>query len=151
MIQLAILFGEGDGGLLFLMIFFGVLAIFFIGVIIGQLYEIAGSKEQRLNNIGMLAGYLFTGFCLGYGFLINYHLLYNPIYVEGTIIGKCPKAKIEFEYYLDGVRYTNCSSYNNKHKIKIPGGKFIVRVSDFDLSGGRIEFDQPITADSRKN
>lgn len=151
MIQLAILLGEGDGGLRFFMIFFGVLAIFFIGAIYSQLREIVMSKKNRLNNIGYLAAYLFAGFYFGNGFLINYNLLYHPIYVEGTIIGKCPKAKVEFEYYLDGVRYTNCTSYNNKHKIKIPGGKFIVRVSNFDLSRGRIEFDQPITADSRKN
>ncbi|MFN7495476.1 MAG: hypothetical protein ACK5RG_21330 [Cyclobacteriaceae bacterium] len=149
MIQLDILPGDSDGGLLFSMIFFGVLAIFFIILIFNTLKEIAVRKEQRLNNIGYLAGYLFTGFCLGYGFLINYHLLYHPIYAEGTIIGKCPKAKIEFEYYMDGVRYTNCSSYKSKHKIKIPGGKFIVRVSSFDLSGGRIDFEQPITADSK--
>ena len=61
------------------------------------------------------------------------------------------KKAIEFEYYIDGKRYTNCNSYKHLNTIKVPQGRFNVRVSDFEPSSGRIDFTKPLTLDSKSD
>lgn len=84
----------------------------------------------------------------------EYNLLYNSIWVEGTIVGRCTGTHghqdYEFEYYIDGKRYTNCNSSGNYDNIQVPGGKYKVRVSKAAPDVGRIDFGQPIAVDTLK-
>jgi hypothetical protein len=111
--------------------------------------------QERTKTILLIPVGLFFC-CIGvYIILLEYNLLNNCVYVEGTTIEYCSSGKsgkgIEFEYYLNGKRYTNCNTYNPINAIKVPGGKFKVRVSEFDPEIGRIDFEQPLTNDSKTN
>jgi hypothetical protein len=83
-----------------------------------------------------------------YVFLLEYNLLTNCVYVEGITIDYCNSGKsgkgVEFEYYVSGKKYSNCNKPGNISAIKVPGGKFKVRVSEFEPSVGRIDFERPL-------
>lgn len=70
------------------------------------------------------------------------------IYVEGLIIDYCRPSRsaggsgVEFEYFIDGVRYTNCN--HNEDQAHEIGQKFYVRVSVDYPTTGRIDFERPI-------
>jgi hypothetical protein len=149
MIQISILLTASNSGLIAGMIFCGVMFVILIFGVIHFVKAIILNTEEKLKNLGYLVLVVCSMAFMGHGFLLEYNLLENPIYVEGTTIGTCPKSGIEFEYYLNNERYTNCNSYKDREKIKIPGGKFKVRVSNYDPSIGRIDFDQPTTTDSK--
>lgn len=110
---------------------------------------------ERTKNIVLIpVGLLFC--CIGvYIILLEYNLLNNYVYVEGKTVEYCNSGKwgkgIEYEYYLNGKRYTKCDAYNPINAIKVPGGRFKVRVSEFDPEIGRIDFEKPWTNDSRTN
>lgn len=135
---------------------FGLIMMFLFGGIVVKLILNAGQstdrKEMKKNTPQMVFGTLFFGVGC-YIVLLEYNLMTNSTYVEGTTIEFCRAGKggkgIEFEYYLDGHRYTNCNTYKDLNQIKVPGGKFKVRVSEFAPSIGRIDFRRPLSKDSK--
>ena len=99
---------------------------------------------------------VFTAFVgIGvYFFFLEYNLYNNSVYVEGTTTqycyaGKNGKKGIEFTYQFRGKTYTNCNSYNPIDKILVPGGKFKVRVSEYEPSIGRMDFERPLNEESK--
>jgi|GEM_PF-1018732 hypothetical protein len=79
-------------------------------------------------------------------FLIEAALLKRPVYATGTTIGYCnvfaEGEGIEFEYTVHGVNYHNCSTFHPlpKDKIKVPGGKYMVRTTSDYPDQGRMNF-----------
>lgn len=73
-------------------------------------------------------------------------LLKSPVYVPGTTLGYCSvfaEGKgIQFEYVLDGKRFLRCNTFHPipKDSIKVPGGKYLVRVSKKFPDQGRMDF-----------
>ena len=145
----SILLTASNGGLLIGVIFYAILFLVFVGMAIHFIRAYFSSTDKKLESIGYLALALTLSGLVGHGLLNEYNLLSNSVYVEGTTIGRCRKGRIEFEYYLNDKRYTNCNSFAHPEQIKIPCGKFSVRVANYDPSTGRIDFDKPLTADSR--
>jgi hypothetical protein len=152
-----ILLTATNGGLKAGMIFGIIMAIIFGFASIVMFFEMKSQKtrKQILGKLPyVLIGLLFCGVGI-YIYLLEYNILTNYQYVEGTTIGYCNPGEsgrgIEFEYILNGQRYTNCNTYNAINKIKVPGGKFKVRVSEFAPSIGRIDFDKPITIENKIN
>lgn len=84
--------------------------------------------------------------------LIN--LLLNYDFVEGTTIEYCSTRHggqgVVYEYCIGGEKYNRCESYAYTNTIKVPGGKFKVRVSKFNLEYAVIYYDNPITKESYK-
>lgn len=151
-----ILLTANDSGLIGGMIF-GI--IFFLIASFGSVVLI--TEFVRKKNLENRAKYFFaipfilflTGVSV-YLTLLEYNLRYHCHYVDGTTINYCKSSKnktgIEFEYYINGKRYTNCNRHNPLPEIKVPGGKFKVRVTKFAPDVGRIDFEQPLTSDSRR-
>ncbi len=140
-------------GMIFGVIFFFAFAIMTIKGIVETVKQ--KEKKEKLESLP----YIFVGIALcGVGIYITrleYNILNNYEYVDGVTIDYCetgdpPHKAIEFEYTFNGKRYTNCNSYSPIKAIKVPGGRFKVRVSDFAPSIGRIDFDKPLTTDSKK-
>lgn len=67
-------------------------------------------------------------------------------YVPGITIGYCTKFAlgegIEFEYEVNGKKYSNCNTFHpiSKDSIIVPGGKYSVRCSDKYPDEGRMNF-----------
>ena len=78
----------------------------------------------------------------------EYNLLYNYTWVDGKILGSCVSKgnhrAYEFEYYVDGKRYTNCNGSGEAESVKCPGGIYKVRVSKKVPDIGRIDFEQEV-------
>lgn len=80
---------------------------------------------------------------------IEGNLLNHAEYVTGITKGFCQEfakgAAIEFEYELDGTKYTNCNTYLPvpKDKITVPGGKYMVRATKKYPGKGRMDFNKP--------
>lgn len=152
-----IILTASNGGLIGGLIFGCIILLLFGVMTINMIIEaIKPTKPQeRTKTIFTILLGLFPC-CVGvYIILLEYNLLNNYVYVEGTTIEYCDSGKsgkgIEFEYYLNGKRYTNCNTYDPINAIKVPGGKFKVRVSEFSPKIGRIDFEQPCTNDSKTN
>ena len=139
-------------------VIFGCIFLLLSGVMTVKMI-IAAPKQKKAQGrtkaiLQIMIGLFFC--CVGvYTIILEYNLLNNYVYVDGTTLEYCNSGKsekgIEFEYYLNGKRYTNCNTHNPINAIKVPGGKFKVRVSEFNPEIGRIDFDQPLTKDSRTN
>ena len=104
--------------------------------------------DFRLNYIvGSILGIVLSCYVVKLPYT-EYNLRYNYIWVDGTVIGRCTGTNgyldYEFEYYIGNKRYTNCNSSDDKTKIKVPGGRYKVRVSKAVPDIGRIDFKQPI-------
>jgi hypothetical protein len=137
-------------GIIFGFIFFSLFATATIMLII----EAINPKKPEEKTKTLLS-ILFCLFFAGVGvyiMLLEYNLLQNYTYVEGTTLEYCNSGKsgrgIEFEYYFEGKRYTNCNSHNPLEDIKVAGGKFKVRVSKFEPDIRRIDFAQPLSGSS---
>ena len=109
--------------------------------------------DKRLNYIiGSILAIIISCYVVSLPYT-EYNLLNNYIWVEGTVIGRCTGTKghldYEFEYYIDNQRYTNCNSSGNVDNIQVPGGRYKVRVSKKVPDIGRIDFEQPITLQTK--
>jgi hypothetical protein len=136
-------------------IIFGI--CFFVGfatVTTKLIIEVIKPKkpEQRIKALLSIPFGLFFSLVGIYIVILEYNILRNFTYVEGTTLHYCRSGKsgqgIEFEYHLNGKRFTNCNTHNPLQEIKVPGGKFKVRVSKFAPDIGRIDFEQPLTSNS---
>lgn len=126
---------------------------FFIVVVLGTIGAIAiaikpKENDKRINYIlGSILGIIISC-CLVRLPYTEYNLLKNYTWVNGTVIGRCTGTHghkdYEFEYYLDGTRFTNCNSSGNVKNIEVPGGHYKVRVSKKIPTIGRIDFNQPV-------
>jgi hypothetical protein len=127
---------------------FGILLIL-IGVVIffSQLVGLIKSetKEKKETIPYIIAGIGIIGFGV-YFYDIEHNLRTESIYVSGVTIGFCHQGEngrgIEFEYYVNGVRYTNCNHY--KRDVQVPGGKYLVRVSFKHPDIGRIDYEKKV-------
>ena len=119
-----------------------------------SLIRFLNRKERKTKfDFKIIINLFFCGVGI-YIMLLEYNILYKYEYVEGITIDYCKpssrsKKGIEFRYYFNGKEYKNCNSYENKNKIKVPGGKFKVRVSEFAPKFGRIDFNKPLFIDNR--
>jgi hypothetical protein len=129
------------------------------GVFLGILFSIAGlwfaisftrnaihppaNKARRKYIVGALVS-MFALCFIVYIPYREYHLLTDYVWVNGKVIGRCKGRgsliHYEFEYYLDGKRYTECSNSGGVQNIKSPGGIYRVRVSRAVPASGRIDF-----------
>ena len=140
------------GGMIFGIVFFLITSFGSVVLII----EFVRKKnlENRAKYFFAIPFILFLTGVSVYLTLLEYNLRYHYSYVEGTTIKYCKATRkrtgIEFEYYINGKRYTNCNRHNPLPEIKVPGGKFKVRVTKYAPDVGRIDFDQPLTSDSRR-
>jgi hypothetical protein len=99
---------------------------------------------------------IFTGLFslfVFYGIVTQSLLIFYAINVEGRTVNKCKSGKfgrgVEFEYYINGKRYINCNTIPSNWQIKIPDGLFQVRVSELNPQEGRLDFEAPLTTESR--
>jgi hypothetical protein len=139
-----------DGGLmmgLFLGIVFCIVVIW--GTVSAIKFAINPQENQSRRNyiIGSIFGVVIFYFVAQLPYT-EYNLLYNYIWVEGKLIDKCQSKgsgqSYEFEYYVDGKRYSNCNSSGNAKGIKYPNGIYKVRVSRAMPSVGRIDYEQEV-------
>ena len=144
--------GEMIFGLIFIL-FFGTMAVFSLIAILNP-----DESQPRIKMVLVLLFNLFLVYIGIYFFLLGYNLQNNYVYVDGTTIDYCHSGKygssnnaIEFEYYLNGTRYTNCNSYADISRIKVPDGEFKVKVTPYKPDVGRIDFEKPLTDDSIRN
>lgn len=135
-------------------IVFGIFLIVF-GVIISiRLLIKIINKQNSTNKTDRIIGVILGSIMIvsgAYISLLEYNLLTNYKYVEGTIYQYCDpnnysNKKVKFEYFFEGKKYSNCNKYppELENKIKVPGGKYQVRVSSFKPDGGRMDFEKPI-------
>jgi hypothetical protein len=139
-----------DSGLL-MGLFLGL--VFCIAVIWGIVYAVNfaintnDNKLKRNYTIGSVFG-LVVLVLVAHIPYTEYNLLTNYIWVDGTLVGKCylkgAGKAYEFEYYVDGKRYTNCNSIGDAAGINFPNGVYKVRVSRAAPSIGRIDFGQKV-------
>jgi hypothetical protein len=139
-----------DNGLmmgLFIGIIFCIITIW--GIISTVKIAIKPKENQNRRNyiIGSILGIVVFYFIAQIPFT-EYNLLYNYIWVDGKLINKCYSKgsgqSYEFEYYVDGKRYTNCNNSGNVKGIKFPNGQYKVRVSRAMPGIGRIDYEQEI-------
>jgi hypothetical protein len=140
-------------GMIFGIIFFIIFTIITIKRIIILIKQ--KDKNETIDNLFYIV--LGIAFCHvgAYITLLEYNILTNYENVDGITIGYCelgdpPSKAIKFEYIFNGQSYTNCNSCDQIDAIEVPGGKFKVRVSDFEPSYGRMDFDKPLTLDSKE-
>ena len=133
-----------------------LLGIFFCIIIIWGIFNavkiaIHPRENQIRRNyiIGSIVGIVVLYF-VAYTSYTEYNLLYNYIWVNGKLIDRCygkgagPGPSYEFEYYVDGKRYTNCNSAGDMKGIKFPNGICKVRVSRAMPSIGQIDYEQEV-------
>ena len=145
-----IILDAGDDGLLAGEIFGLVFMIMFGASSVYGIYYLFKAKtiKEKLKSIFVIVvGITFAA--LGFrAFDIEHNLLTNSRYVEGTSIGYCKSGKssvtrqIEFEYFLNGIRYTSCQY--GKEGVNVPGDKFWIRVSDEHPDIGRVDYEKPV-------
>jgi hypothetical protein len=140
-----------DGGImtgLFLGIIFCLCVIWAIVSAIKIAIHPQENQNRRNYIIGAFFGLVVLYF-VAYIPYTEYNLLTNYIWVNGKLIDKCNSKgagpSYEFEYYLDGKRYTNCNSAGNIKGIKFPNGIYEVRVSRAMPSIGRIDYEKEVT------
>jgi len=81
---------------------------------------------------------------------VEIRLLLAPTYTTGATSGFCQafaRGKgIEFQYEVDGVTYTNCSTFHplTVDEIKVPQGHYRVRYSERYPAKGRMDFGEPL-------
>lgn len=144
---------------LLLGVFFGVVFLIAFGIAtVKAIINLVEDKvkENKVDNVAYVVVGLFL-FGVGcYIVSLEFNLLYNYKYIEGTTVQYCVTGEegvksIEFEYQYLGKNYVNCNPYNPIENIVVPEGKFEVRISDFNPSIGRMDFDKPLTANSRND
>lgn len=140
-----------DGGLMIGLLLGLIFCTIPIWVIIKTAKIAINPKEgqsRRKNVIGSILGLIVLYFVAHVPYT-EYNLLYNYVWVEGKLIDRCTSKgsgpSYEFEYYLDGKRYTNCNSSGGKKDVKFPGGVYRVRVSRAMPAIGRIDYEQAVT------
>ena len=97
---------------------FGILFAI-IGAIISFIFIFNIIKSRTTNDRLRTILYLIAGLGMTavgiYFYDIEHHLRTESIYVNGITIGFCHRGEngrgVEFEYYVNGVRYTNCNNY----------------------------------------
>jgi hypothetical protein len=128
--------------------FFGILLMLTgAAVFFSQFVSLIKSETKEKKEV---IPYIIAGIgIIGLGFYfydIEHNLRTESIYVNGVTIGFCSRGEngrgIEFEYYVNGIRYTNCNSY--KRDVLVPGGKYLVRVSFKHPDIGRIDYEQKV-------
>jgi hypothetical protein len=127
---------------------FGILLILtgvaiFFGQIVNFIRSDTKEKKETIPYISAGAGIIGLGV---YFYDIEHNLRTESVYVNGVTIGFCNRGEngrgIEFEYYVNGVRYTNCNSYSRD--VLVPGGKYLVRVSSKHPDIGRIDYEKRV-------
>jgi hypothetical protein len=133
----------------------------FIGELFGVLLAAAGvfvsltfffriinariSKEKLEIIPYLVVGFLIISMGI-YIYDIDHELRTESIYVTGVTIGFCRMGEngrgIEFVYYVNGIRYTNCNGY--RKNVLVPGGKYLVRVSTKHPDVGHIDYEKRV-------
>lgn len=129
-----------------------ILLLIISGGIIFNIYRIVRfvSIRKRAINIAILCILCIALALVIRVYCVEYALLKNPVYVIGTTIGTCnvfaEGRGVEFEYELNGKKYRNCNTFHPVpiDSIKIPGGKYKVRVSNKFPGKGRIDFNKEV-------
>ena len=139
-----------DGGLM-MGLFLGIIFCTIVIWAIVNAIKTAINPQKDQNRYSYIIGAVFG--CVILYFVAHlpyneYNLLYNYIWVDGKLIDECYTKgggqSFEFEYYVDGKRYTNCNSAGNTKGIKFPGGIYKVRVSRSAPDIGRIDYEQAV-------
>lgn len=110
-----------------------------------QFIKSKGTKK-RLGEVPFVL--MGIGICaMGFYFYdVEHKLRTKGFLVKGVTIGYCDYSKrvkgIEFEYYVDGVRYTDCANYEKQ--VLVPGGKYAVVVSADHPDIGRIDYNRAL-------
>lgn len=82
-------------------------------------------------------------------------LLASDKYVPGTTVGFCSEfalgAGVEFDYVVNGVKYTNCNTFHPipMDSIIVPDGKYLVRYTEKYPDRGRIDLRKPVIIKER--
>jgi hypothetical protein len=108
------------------------------------------TQEQTLDKVGYIIGSIIALVLSFYVVKLpytEYNLLYNSVWVDGEIVRRCKLGKggrgYEFQYYIDGKRYSNCNGTGSYENIKL-ANKYKVRVSKEVPEIGRIDFGRPV-------
>lgn len=110
-----------------------------------RLFRNVSIKEKLLNGILFFALSVIFIFVFKQ-YRIEAALLKASVYVPGTTIGYCSVfgegEGIQFEYELDGRKFLNCNTFHpiQKDSIKVPGGRYLVRVTKKFPEEGRMDF-----------
>jgi len=121
------------------------------GVVYNLISLIKGGRKIRMviNSILILI-FLTTSFFVIREFFYEGVLLSNYQYVPGTTLDYCDVTTlgkgISFNYELRGKQYHSCNTFYpvSVDSIKVPGGRFKVRVSQKYPARGRMDFHKPM-------
>ena len=103
-------------------------------------------KSRKDINVIVLLFLSVLFFFVGKEFLLELALLRESEHVTGTTTGYGPVfglgKGIKFEYEVNGEKFVNCNTYYpiSKDSIKVPAGKYSVRVAKKFPEKGRMDF-----------
>lgn len=128
-----------------------VKTILLILILVGVVYNLIrlinkGTKKRKIINFIILLSLTVLFFFIGKEYLVEGALLRNSEYVKGTTIGYCNVFAlgkgIEFKYEVNGKEFRNCNNFYpvSRDSIKVPGGKFSVRIAKGFPNRGRMDF-----------
>lgn len=125
-----------------------ILLLILAGGILYNLFKIirAGSLNGKVINVALFLFLSAAFFFVMKAYRVEAALLNSPVYVSGTTIGYCSVFAegrgIDFEYEIDGRKFRNCNTFHpvSKDSIKVPGGKYFVRVTKRFPGEGRMDF-----------
>lgn len=128
-----------------------LLLILAVGIIFNfiRMLRVASARKRTVNFIIFIILSFILSIVLRQ-YRIEAALLKSPIYVPGTTTGYCnvfaEGEGIEFKYEMDGRKFQLCNTFHpiNKDSIKVPGGKYLVRVSRNFPKQGRMDFQKKI-------
>lgn len=129
--------------------------IFLTILLLGALFNVyrffkAPSTARKIKNAAVAVILIGIAIPVKRWHTIEGSLLHDGIYVTGTTLRYCEEfakgVAIEYEYEVDGVKYSNCYAYHPvpKDQIKVPGGKYKVRVSRKYPDKGRMVFREEV-------
>ncbi len=125
-----------------------ILLVLICGGIVFNLVRLfrAVAIKKKTTNFIILAGLVVIFIIVFKQYRIEASLLRNPVYVQGTTLGYCSVFAegrgIQFEYEMEGRKFLNCNTFHPipEDSIKVPGGKYMVRVSGTFPGEGRMDF-----------
>ena len=124
-----------------------LLVILAVGIIFNfiRMLRVVPVKKRTINFVI----FIFLTFILSIvlrAYRIEAALLKSPVFVSGTTLGYCNVFAvcrgIEFEYETDGKKFQRCNTFHpiSPDSIKVPGGRYMVRISKKFPNQGRMDF-----------
>ncbi len=128
-----------------------ILLVILAGAIILNLFKMirAETLKKRMTNLIIPVSLVVIFVLVLKVWLIEAALLKNYVYVPGITTGYChvfaEGRGVAFVYEINGKKFHNCNTFHPvpEDSIRVPGGKYSVRVAKRFPDKGRMNFQKP--------